>query len=264
MKGGGLIMRIKTILGLTVLVIAWTFTASCYMPETNISVRGFSDPDDTCAYTTSTSNTDAFRTLGTLDLMYLSSKVYQLKYVAGVQVFNWLVNTINTSSESQEGVIGNLYYNVNDAFPKGVRVKLSAPAEIGTGVAFGTYEWTLDVSGEDIPAATDSTTPGSGLILFQLIPFNVIANVIAMDPYAPLEPGKDVRVTIEMIIYFRTTSGWDIRSNTYKYMLTLCNGCLHPDANLDIAKMQCPAGYVMAGNLCSPGQDSATWCEEEE
>ena len=258
-------MRIKTVLGLTVLVIAWTFTASCYMPETNVSIRGFSDPDDTCAYTTSTSNTDNFRTLGTLDLMYLSSKVYQVKYIAGAQIFNWLINTVSTESQSSgESVIPNLYYNVNDAFPKGVRVTLSAPAEIGTGANFGTYEWTLDVSGEDIPAGTDGITPGTGLVLFQMIPYNVIANVIAMDPAAPLDPGKDVRVTMEMVMYFRTTSGWDIKSNNYKYMLTLCNGCLHPDPNLDIAKMQCPDGFVMAGNLCSPGQDLPTWCEEEQ
>lgn len=242
-----------------VLVVAFA-VHGCSAPEFGVVVRGLSDPDESCVYKPSTGNDTVFRAEGYLDLKFLESSVYQVRYIAGVQVDNYLQNSVPQTSSGQS-IIPPLYINGSDIYPSKVYVTARKPNEKQTGVSFGTYQWVVEVSGSPIAASTSATSATSGIVLFELIPFNVIANTLANDPSAPASAGDgEVKIAIDFNIQFLTGAGNIVHSSTYTYIIALCYGCLAPTSNFSMVKMQCTNGATLAGNLCSPGQDMPITC----
>jgi hypothetical protein len=244
----------------TLIIAAAVIGHGCAAPEIGVIVQGLSDPDSSCVYTPSTGTGTVYRAEGYLDLKFLESSVYQMKYIAGVNVNNYLQNSIPTTTQSGS-IIPPLYVNGSDVFPSKAHVKVRKPNEQQTDASFGTYQWVVEMSGSPIQASTSPTSPTSGIVLFELMPYNVIANIIANDPSAPASPGDgDVRIAVDFSIQFLSGGGNILYSNTYTYMINLCYGCLAPTSNFSMVKMQCTDGYAIAGNLCSPGQDAAIAC----
>jgi hypothetical protein len=229
-----------------------------------ITIKGLTDPDSTCVYKPQSESSAIFRAQGYLDLMFLESTVYQMRYIAGTQVANYLNNSVPQQAASGQSVIPELYVNANDIYPRKAHAKLRKAHDVKTqSPGFGTYEWVVEMSGNPIQAAQSATSPGIGVVLFELIPYSVIANIISLDTTGPAPIAKgdpEVRVVLDFYIEFETSSGNLVNSNVYTFSLVLCYGCLAPTDHFSMRTMKCDDGYALSGNLCSPGQDSYLTC----
>ncbi|MFA6033444.1 MAG: hypothetical protein WC889_11140 [Myxococcota bacterium] len=243
-----------TMLGI-ILVLA-VITGSCSVPSDAVTIRGLTPPDSsTCAYKPA-SDSDVFIMIGTLDLYFLN--LTNLHYTGGVQVFNWMPDS--TPLPATPDILGNLFVNGNDVYAKKAYVTLRKPSEKGTGANFNTISWTVEVSSNKVSSAGGANSPTGGLVLFDLIPTNVVEQIEA-SPFAPAL-NETTRVVVEFYVQFESAGGNTVYSNTYQYDMNLCNGCLFPSSccaagdTIEVCIKKIQAGCTS----CTWGQDSYPTC----
>ncbi|MBL8624657.1 MAG: hypothetical protein JNK64_25335 [Myxococcales bacterium] len=139
----------------------------------------------------------------------------------------------------------------------------------GARVTIDFYDPDLFTAAEQTTFDTDGLTkfvvpssgaidPDGGLQTFHLeiVPTELIAKIApklaAMTTDATPSTVLDVRVQ-----FFGTRAGDDVSSNTFRYPVTVCHGCL---TNVLGACDMLPDGEPRAGGACSPDQDGVIDC----
>jgi len=231
-------------------------TGSCSVPSDAVTIRGLTPPDSTnCTYKPA-GDSDVFVAIGTLDLYFLN--LTNLRYIGGVQVYNWMPDS--TPQATVPIITGNLFINGNDVYAKRAYVTIRKPSEKGTGANFSTISWTVELSSNQISSSQGTGSPTAGLVLFDLIPTNVIEQIEA-SPFAPA-PGESTRTVVEFYVQFEAAGGGTVYSNTYQYSLKLCNGCLFPSYCCDTTDPidVCIRKIQTSCTSCTWGQDSLPAC----
>ncbi|MBI5529761.1 MAG: hypothetical protein HY897_25830 [Deltaproteobacteria bacterium] len=252
-------MKIRRFAALVLAAAALT-VPSCMADEYGILIRGLTNPADwenDCVWSVA-SGADVFKAIGRIDLSFSGAR-----YLAGVQVYNNLVESTPNTSMMSMSAIGTLHLDANAVVPRRAYGRIRSPDEANTGAAFGEYEWSAEITGDPITSAKSADMPGSGVVLFELIPNGVIANLLALDPNAPFQEGDPpARAMVDFYLEFSTISGDTVYSSTFTYAMEICFGCLNGMGRGSLEE-GCDAegeGCDIAGNLCSPGQDAATYC----
>jgi hypothetical protein len=253
-------MNIRRFAALILLAAALS-VPSCMADEYSIVIRGLTAPsdwEDECGWSVAT-GTEAFLAIGRLDLSFSGAR-----YIAGVQVYNNLIESTPNTAMMTMSAVGPLHLDANSVVPRRAYGRIRVPDEANTYSAFGEYEWSTEVTGVPIQSAKSADMPNAGLVLFELIPNSVVANLIAADLNAPFQIGDPpARAMVDFYLEFSTLSGDTVYSSTFTYAMEICFGCLNGLGKGSVeegCEKEC-TGCELKGNTCSPGQDVATVCQ---
>ena len=245
------------------LVAAGLALFSCTSDEYGVIIRGLTPPESGgggCSYKVA-SETDVFQANGIMDVAFPG-----VQYLVGAQMYNYLQLSTPNVDMMQQSATRTLHLNANDVIPRYAHVRLRQPNETGTGAKFGSYTWTVELGGSIIPAAGGVTSPGEGVVVFDLIPASVMAGALS-NAALPVALGDDyVHAVADFYVEFNSASGATVYSSTFSFPLSFCFGCLNGLGWADDTKTtpKSPADCLVGGgslSWCSPGQDAWVTCK---
>ncbi len=190
------------------------------------------------------------RTSGTYDV------VFRRPYETCVAVQNLIFN--QEIGQQQTSTTFGLNSNTRDIITDYAEVRIIAQPTSAFDLDIGTYRVILNA--QVIPARPQPSTQvaDARTLIFDLIPVEILDEIASLEPNVSTS-GGEVDVVVETVIVGHLRTGRTIKSDVYRFPITLCNGC----RNL-IPTAGCPADSVVrgeplvgvGGGTCTPGQDN--------
>jgi hypothetical protein len=246
---------------------------TCSNPNISVTIAGLTTPDyTTCQFSSGGGSTTALISKAVIDVGYFQDPITCIKqgsvtemcgiqpYYAGVIVYNWLQSTIPNNYQQQSGPIGNLFINTGDIWPLRANVTIRKPNNRGTRSEYSapTTSYSMEITGDEIDAASDISTPTVATVAFPLIPLSLMSDQINFWPdYFPTAEGEVNSAIITFSLEFLSMGGDVVTSDSFQLQLDFCYGCLNPRLyNECIINSKC----TIDTNICWPGIQQEAQC----